>query len=332
MNTECPLCKNNEIDLLYTISSEKAARHFKNLTDIPTDKFKKIIENLWKSKASNINKCNKCNLVFSSPFVAGDNNFYSLFYDNFDNYPFWKWDFEETFDKLKKLNLKDNSQIRILEIGSGNGVFLNKLAKEVASNEQIFCTESSEYCIKELRRKGFNNVYTDLSKIMENSEGIKFDAIFMFQVLEHLDQLDYLLNQIIDCLSFCGDIFITVPNNYQRELYERMKIYEDIPPMHLSRWSLKSFQTLANNNNLNIIDYKIEPQKYFSKLFRLAFFLSKQCNNRFIYFKIKNKIFVKLIRTLYIVYKFIINIKTIFLLHRKIYGTSSLVHLRKLNE
>jgi len=82
-------------------------------------------------------QCSQCGFCFSYPYVAGDERFYSLAYVR-SGYPKWKWEFQITYDLLRR-NLRSNC--KLIEIGAGDGAFISKIAKDVLPKANIFCTE-----------------------------------------------------------------------------------------------------------------------------------------------------------------------------------------------
>jgi len=274
MPNVCPLCKKNEAKVLYGVSSDFAARHFAALTNTANYVFyKENIGNLWKENCAEVKKCRNCGLVFVEPFCAGDDRFYSLFYDNSRIYPEDKWDFTVTLAEIIKQKVKAKADLQILEIGSGNGSFIAKFVAKIGSVGKITCVENSEFCAGELNKLPVNNVYKDLNEFFVGENGTRYDYIFMFQVLEHLDDFQVLFGNVDKILADDGCIFITVPNFYQRELYDEIGIHADMPPMHVSRWSINAFQYLAEKHDLRIAKYRIQPEKYVQKIIKLLYFI-----------------------------------------------------------
>ena len=99
----CPLCASKKSILLWSVNSSDAAQHF-----ILKEKDEKAffllvsqIENLWSTNQCDVIKCLKCTFIFSNPYVAGNAEFYNLAYPN-PGYPSWKWEFEFSYQLLKK--------------------------------------------------------------------------------------------------------------------------------------------------------------------------------------------------------------------------------------
>ncbi len=97
------------------------------------------------------------------------------FYEDY-NLPFW------VKHELKSL---ENTKIRILDFGCGFGQYLTALKKEGYLN--VYGIDIDEEAIKHCRNNGF-----DVRKIepndLNNPFPLKFDVIFMFHVIEHIDK------------------------------------------------------------------------------------------------------------------------------------------------
>jgi SAM-dependent methyltransferase len=86
-----------------------------------------------------------------------------------------------------------------------------------------------------------------------------FDAIFMFQVVEHMDGLDSLFARLFQLLRDDGLMFIAVPNPKWITFLEQNDIWLDIPPNHIGRWLPAAFQILGVRHRLRLDRHEIEP-------------------------------------------------------------------------
>jgi len=121
---------------LWHVNSKQAAQHFV-LSEKNPERFAKLVFNidkLWGQSTCKVMQCSQCGFCFSYPYVAGDERFYSLAYVR-SGYPKWKWEFQITYDVLR-MNLPSNG--KLIEIGAGDGAFINKIAKEVLPKANIF--------------------------------------------------------------------------------------------------------------------------------------------------------------------------------------------------
>lgn len=157
--------------------------------------------------------------------------------------PYW-------FTKLKKKYFF-NKDLKILDIGCGNGYLLENLSIEGYRNLYGVDIELSQ--IKSNTNvKYYPLKSTQLDKIKE-----KFDVIICFHVIEHLEAKDLseTMKQIGLSLNNNGVLIIAVPNA-QSPLgcYWR---YEDITHKTIfTCGSLKSLLSIYGFNNLLIVDRK----------------------------------------------------------------------------
>lgn len=151
---------------------------------------------------------------------------------------------------LSKIDVNKIHLLRILEIGSGTGYFLNLLHENGAK----FLTgiEPGKHGIKNSNKWGEINI---IQKFFPCDEivGQKFDLIIASNVIEHIENLDEFLYNIRNYLSKDGSFLISVPDcgEYIDEGNISMLIHE-----HYSYFTnLSLHNTLANifiNNSIQI--------------------------------------------------------------------------------
>jgi len=159
----CPVCCTEKADFLWHVSSKQAAQHFV-LSEKNPERFAKLvlhIEKLWGQSTCKVMQCSQCGFCFSYPYVAGDERFYSLAYVR-SGYPKWKWEFQITYDVLRR-NLPSNG--KLIEIGAGDGAFISKIAKKVLPKANTFCTEFSEYGRDQIESWGIKCVPKDIREL-----------------------------------------------------------------------------------------------------------------------------------------------------------------------
>ena len=252
----CPVCCTEVAHVLWRVSSKQAAQHFVLYEKYP-DRFNDLalhIENLWGQSTCEVMQCAQCGFCFSYPYVAGDEQFYSLAYVR-SGYPKWKWEFQITYEALKR-NL--HSTGKLIEIGAGDGAFIRKIAKEVLPKENIFCTEFSEYGRDQIESFGVKCVAKDIRELSDLEFENFADVICLFQVLEHMDRLDVLFEKLNWLLKPGGSIFIAVPNQNMIKFNELNGALLDMPPNHIGRWNKECFKTIGSRHNLHLADYQVE--------------------------------------------------------------------------
>lgn len=117
--------------------------------------------------------------------------------------------------------IKNQSHIKkpnILEVGSGTGYLVYKLAKE---GYHITAIEPDKHKFASLSRKssGFNNV-TLIPKSLEDSQlpsGF-FDICYSIHVIEHFDEPQAAMKKLANAMSKHGLLFLITPNGDSRGL------------------------------------------------------------------------------------------------------------------
>jgi SAM-dependent methyltransferase len=143
-----------------------------------------------------------------------------------------------------------------LEAGAGFGFFLDKIVDTYVPKAGITALEYSDEAIKTLRSKGYFALQEDLraANLMH-----LFDAVFLFQVVEHMDGLDSLFGRIFQLLRDGGLLFIGVPNPKRTTFSEQNGSLLDMPPNHIGRWSPAAFQIVGARHRLRLDRHEIEP-------------------------------------------------------------------------
>lgn len=259
----CPVCYSKKARLLYLVDSGQAAQHFV-LKEVNEQRFTELrshIKTLWQRGACDVVRCEECGFCFASPYVAGDGRFYALAYGNGKpGYPTWKWEFQLTYDTLQDMmrhgNLRDPN---VLELGAGNGAFVKRVAPALTPKENVLCTEYSDYGKREISGYGIACLSEDIRDLGSTSrfEG-HFDVVCMFQVLEHMDNLDTLFEQLTWLTSKHATLFVAVPNAKRIEFNECNGALLDMPPNHVGRWNQSCFKIMAQRHGWSVVRHEIE--------------------------------------------------------------------------
>ena len=109
------------------------------------------------------------------------------------------------------LSFNVNQNFKILEIGSGNGFFIeecNKLNIDITGSE----ADDEQYSI--LKKKFLNIIKIALPlKKFDNDMLNKFDYVILNDVFEHIENLDLTTNQLKRFLKNNGKIIINLPSS-----------------------------------------------------------------------------------------------------------------------
>ena len=143
----------------------------------------------------------------------------------------------------KKILLRNGwSGGRVLEIGCAEGrLAADMLTRQVAPPEILFGVEPS--ADREISEKVFDRIYPNIRRLPRG----KFDLIYSFHVLEHIENLQKELQIIHSLLDQGGVLVIEVPNQSGSSFAGR-----DFNPEHLHSFSVSSISILLENSNFII--------------------------------------------------------------------------------
>lgn len=271
MDHKCSLC--NSIKFIEIKQIESSEIISKYLTSLNID-----VKRFFTEKNVSFLKCIKCNLISYSSSLSGD----SLFYNELQSLPFYyeeeKPEFNYAINKIIDKSIK-----KILDIGCGEGLFLKKI-------KNSFIVKGSEYNSKALNKLKALNIDLD-------TPDDKYDAIFSFQVLEHVLDVNTFLNNAKSKLNKGGFLFLTVPN-YDSKYFKEVEDILNYPPHHLTLWDKKALESIANIFDLSIIDYYAEPMRLEHLYTLISSRRNKIMNNKF---KLINN-FIKILDKLLVPY------------------------------
>lgn len=253
----CPTCCNVDVQPILSVSAKQAADSIVLPTgdEARNKRLASHIRSLWGTNDCRILKCAHCGFGFSWPYVAGDATFYNLA-NPYAAYPSAKWEFSRTVEALKA---RGTSGATILDVGAGEGFFLDLVSPGLVKPENVTAVEYNDGSIMKLRQRGYTTLSTDIrDPAFDGSEGA-FDFIFLFQVVEHMDRLDELFNRLRYLLKPGGSIFVAVPNHRRVEYQEAHDSVLDMPPNHIGRWTPNAFREIGKRCGLRVVASEFEP-------------------------------------------------------------------------
>lgn len=170
---------------------------------------------VWHRPDIQVYRCKKCDLVYLYPIITEEEE--KAFYANYDEHVRARLDnpqklldaaLPEAERRLSSIRGLIHSKMRILEIGSATGAFLNLIKDNVC---EVLGVEPSTAHASHMVSLGLSYV-SDIEELnMANRE--KFDGVAMFHVLEHIrDPLAYLKVLRENYLIEGGLLWVEVPN------------------------------------------------------------------------------------------------------------------------
>lgn len=263
VSAACPVCACGEGRLLYAVNAADAAGHYVTRRENPErhEALRRHIAELWKGGRCELVRCTHCGFTFAHPYTAGDVTFYTLAYER-TGYPEWKWEFQITRDTLQKLGLRD---FHLLEVGAGNGAFVQRVAPSLTPKVHVLTTEFSDYGAGAIKDCGIACLREDFRAISQPALNGRFDVVCLFQVLEHLDRLDTLFAQINQFTKPAAHVFFAVPNDRIIQFNEQHDGLLDMPPNHIGRWTREAFSIFGKRHGWSLAAHEIEPESLASK-------------------------------------------------------------------
>lgn len=129
---------------------------------------------------------------------------------------------------------------RILDIGSGRGELMEKLAK---SDYQVYGCDMDDECVRLSKRFG-ETLKINVNDISPDTFGFQFDCIILSHVLEHLDNPREALKKLVSITK--GLMVISVPNPYDSMSVMRSLVRREIKYTntgHLAIWDWTHLKT-----------------------------------------------------------------------------------------
>jgi 2-polyprenyl-3-methyl-5-hydroxy-6-metoxy-1,4-benzoquinol methylase len=168
---------------------------------------------------------------FHPPGVAGTGRFYAQL-EEFDWYYLpHRWEHQEAVSELR-------TSRRVLEIGCGEGAFLQQLGDNGIESEGI---ELNPSAVAIARQKGLPVRRADLHELSRETPQA-FDAVCSFQVLEHVVDPREFLESAVRLTRPGGKLIVAVPNqaSFLRDYWSLL----NMPPHHMTQWTGRSLLAL----------------------------------------------------------------------------------------
>lgn len=210
-----------------------------------------------------IQQCSQCKFAFTQDFPS--ENEIGKYYDVPDYISHSdtnKGIINILYHLARKIALSSKSKIvtqyadrkigMLLDIGSGTGYFLNKMKHLKWIVTGIEKSDSA----RQYAKQKFDINCQDSDYLYEISAKTK-DVVTMWHVLEHLEQLNRVMERLLGILKDDGVLIIALPN---KESYDAVHYQEDWAaydvPRHLWHFSPSDFEHLANRHQFKLVAIK----------------------------------------------------------------------------
>jgi 2-polyprenyl-3-methyl-5-hydroxy-6-metoxy-1,4-benzoquinol methylase len=218
-------------------------------------------------------KCNNCGFIFCSKIPSSEEleNYYGRYIRNNSISPITISRYNELLDKFEKYRKTNN----ILDVGCGDGYFL-----EVARNRgwNVFGTEYTNEAIGVCRSKKIEIFKGELN--YSNFNGIEFDVVTSFEVIEHINNPKEVIDNILKLLRIGGALYFTTPNfnSINRRLLKSDWLIIEYPE-HLSYYTSSTMNKFLKSNKFSKVFLKTQGLSI-SGFIKKSKKLNTETNNR----------------------------------------------------
>lgn len=205
-----------------------------------------------------------------------DYQFVETFFDLSSGSHFWfKWRFNAFLQQLKDAKFPLETDLRTLDVGAGAGVLREQI--ESASRWNVDITDVDHQGLAAAKDgRGRTYYYDILEKRADWAE--KYDAVTLFDVLEHIEDTRPFLDAILFHLKPNGSLFINVPA--MPVLFSR---YDEVQG-HFRRYTMPSLEKEFDGLPIEIIDKRfwgwINIPVLLMRRFWLHYFSSNKSNEQ----------------------------------------------------
>jgi SAM-dependent methyltransferase len=252
MSSDCCFCGSTDSDRIRTTSRTKLLAEYRRMYGLCFPQ--PVLESNFAFSTLAVRRCRRCGTISYDPMIAGNAAYYEYLSRNVSFY--WsdkRWEHPIAADMLAKEDPK-----LFLEVGCGAGHFL-RLAR--SRGYKGHGCELNPQFVDTLRAEGFH-VVSEL-----DLDGTPYDALVMFQVLEHLIDPYSFLKSIVPHIRPGGLVIISTPVTPSCAALNANPFL--LPPHHQWLPTVQAFHFLADRLGLVCETIICEPPNYGQVLYAL---------------------------------------------------------------
>lgn len=241
LQIKCPLCRSTDVFLSKSYNVDELILAWKKQFNIDvSEKFRDL-------QKIDMFQCNCCQIQFFMPLsLEGKDTLYAQLAKSDGYYPQDKWEHNMALKDLKGLK-------SVLEIGCGSGGFVARAAQSGVNIDGI---EINNDAVEEAQRRALNVRAINLQQAAAQFAG-HYDAVCAFQVLEHTSNPHDFIKHSCALIRPGGRLILGLPNrdSFLKHMFEIL----DIPPHHMTRWSVKTVHFMQKLFPVKLEHVKLEP-------------------------------------------------------------------------
>lgn len=230
--TQCPHCHSSRKTTSRRLQTADLMKIYGSLgIDVSTD--------LNGHTTLDLERCDDCDCLYFYPVLPGSPAFYEQLMRQTWYYPSEKSEFSFAARLV-------NPQDSVLEIGCGRGAF----AEHIRDNDYTGL-EYTDASVNAARERGLNVLRESIEDYVART-GRQHDVVCFFQVLEHVPDVKSFLEAAVACLKPGGLLIISVPSA-DSFLDCVVNNILNMPPHHVTRWSEKALNSIAERHGLQVM-------------------------------------------------------------------------------
>ena len=244
MSPTSPLTNNNNTSLSASYNTKDIIDMYRVQTGIDVSRF------FGKTKEIFLYRCNDSGYRFYYPKgLDGDGIFYEELQAKLANDYYHDWKFENQM-ALEAIRPGD----KILDIGCGEGKFLQKA---LVKSKSVYGIELNAKAAGVAVENGIE-VHTETIEVHAINHIGYYDMVCMFQVLEHIYEVNEFLEASLKVLKPGGKLIIGVPNNEPYFNGYDKYCTLNLPPHHMGMWNISVFRNISTLFDISIQEVQYE--------------------------------------------------------------------------
>jgi 2-polyprenyl-3-methyl-5-hydroxy-6-metoxy-1,4-benzoquinol methylase len=259
-SAECAACGAHAFRVVDVVNVRDVARLWvrdfveRGRNDADEDSVADEIQSILGAATIQFDRCSACGLEMSYPLCAWREGQYP----SDQLYPV-RWEFRQSLDDI------GSSPRRVLELGCGSGAFL-ELARE--RGHEAIGMDFNAVAVGAALDKGLDVVHGGFDELRTHLDaragGRRFDAVAMFQVIEHLEEPRALFDALEPFLEDEVRLFVSCPGTRRytrliRQIRVGSSDYWDFPPHHLLRWTEEALRASFGRLGWRPVRFLEEP-------------------------------------------------------------------------